>query len=311
MKARCGIILACVLVLGWQVASGQVTTGTPWLGSFDGGPDVINLGNLNVSWTFPMINKPGRGIPFVLAPTLDSSIWYPVTSGSTTSWPPLTSWGWIGLPGGYAGKVTNTTTTLGPFICGQPVNGNSYYYSFYEQLLQNWAFVDARNTPHPFSGLQTTYVYTGGNGCQSAPPPNSQPTDASASDGSGYRITAYYSGYYSVSRADGVALNLAASGNTKQEDVNGNYISCSNSSCTDTLGINAMTVAGSSTAPPMTISVPGVSQSYIVNYTTRTVQTKFLCPSIQDYGPTSVPLISSIVFPDGTQYSFDYEKTQS
>ncbi len=45
-------------------ASAQVTTGTPPFGSFGGGPDVVNLANLNAHWTVPVVHKPGRGTNF-------------------------------------------------------------------------------------------------------------------------------------------------------------------------------------------------------------------------------------------------------
>jgi hypothetical protein len=70
----------------------QVTTGTPPFGSFGGGPaDTINLANLNVHLTIPVLNKPGRGIPFVYNITYDNSIWYPVNSNGTNSWQPCAS----------------------------------------------------------------------------------------------------------------------------------------------------------------------------------------------------------------------------
>jgi RHS repeat-associated protein len=46
-----------------------------------------------------------------------------------------------------------------------------------------------------------------------------------------------------------------------------------------------------------------------VSYTTQTVQTAFGCSGIGEYGPTSIPLVSSISYPDGSSYSFTYEAT--
>jgi hypothetical protein len=75
---------------------GQVQTGTPPFGSFDGGPDVINLANLNAHFTVPILGKPGRGMPFDLNLTYDSALWNSVTSGSTVSWQPTSNFGWDG-----------------------------------------------------------------------------------------------------------------------------------------------------------------------------------------------------------------------
>jgi len=41
--------------------SAQAQPGTPPFGSFGGGPDIINLGNLNGHLTIRVMNKPGRG----------------------------------------------------------------------------------------------------------------------------------------------------------------------------------------------------------------------------------------------------------
>jgi hypothetical protein len=67
-------------------AQTRPATGTPPFGSFGGGPDVINLANLNSHITVPVLNKPGRGTNFTYDLSYDSSVWYPVTSGSTTTW---------------------------------------------------------------------------------------------------------------------------------------------------------------------------------------------------------------------------------
>src|SRR5215831_18090142 len=74
----------------------QVATGTPPFGSFSGGPEVINNANLNVHWTIPVRHKPGRGTSFDYDLTYDSSVWSPVTSGGTTTWQPVSNWGWRG-----------------------------------------------------------------------------------------------------------------------------------------------------------------------------------------------------------------------
>jgi len=54
-------ILLALLISG--VAVGQVATGTPPFSSLGGGPfDVVNLGNLNVHFSIPVLHKAGRGI---------------------------------------------------------------------------------------------------------------------------------------------------------------------------------------------------------------------------------------------------------
>jgi hypothetical protein len=53
------------IIFGTGVASAQVATGTTAFGSFGGGPfDTVNLGNLNVHFAVPILNKSGRGTSF-------------------------------------------------------------------------------------------------------------------------------------------------------------------------------------------------------------------------------------------------------
>jgi hypothetical protein len=57
-------LLVCVVALvSGLSAVAQVATGRPPLGSFSGGPDVINIGNLNAHFEVPIIHKPGPPLP--------------------------------------------------------------------------------------------------------------------------------------------------------------------------------------------------------------------------------------------------------
>jgi len=306
VKNKFAIIIALFVAFLSVSAKAQVSTGTPWMGSFTGGPDVINLGNLNVNWTIPLINKAGRGIPFTLAPTVDSSVWYPVTSNGTTSWHPRNSFGWGGLPGGSGGSLTYSVLTIGPESCGPP---NNPPYQFTITQYQNYVYTDAHGTVHTFpSGLYTSTV--SGN-CYGGYIPYTPTPSFTASDGTGWTLNAVPGGG-TVANASGIGVNPGTGGiPTYQEDANGNYIHCSSSSCTDTLNTTAMMIAGSAASPPMTFTVPGVSQPYTINYTNKTVQTAFNCGTTHEFGPTVEPLISSIVLPDGTQYQFTYEPTST
>src|SRR6266478_6531822 len=82
------ILLCCA-------ADAQVATGTPAFGSFSGGPDVTNLGNLNVQLAVPVFSKPGRGIPFTYTLTFNNSLWTPTVVGGASHWQPSASWGWM------------------------------------------------------------------------------------------------------------------------------------------------------------------------------------------------------------------------
>ena len=70
-------VVALVFAVATLTATGQTqpTTGIPPFQSFGGGPDVINLGNLNVHLSVPVFSRAGRGIPFSYALAYDSSVW--------------------------------------------------------------------------------------------------------------------------------------------------------------------------------------------------------------------------------------------
>ena len=80
----------------------QVATGVLPFNSYGRGPfDTVNLGNLNVHFSVPVLHKAGRGIPFAYDLNYDSSIYRPVVSDGTTSWQPSSKagsygsyWGW-------------------------------------------------------------------------------------------------------------------------------------------------------------------------------------------------------------------------
>ncbi len=58
------LVLLTVPLFVASPASAQVATGTPPFGSFSGGPDIVNLGNLNGHLTVHAMKKPGRGTNF-------------------------------------------------------------------------------------------------------------------------------------------------------------------------------------------------------------------------------------------------------
>src|SRR5208283_2514973 len=122
------VSLLVLLIFAVVQLHAQVQTGTPSFGSFAGGPDTINLANLNVHLTIPVLHKAGRGTNFSYDLNYDSSIWYPVTSGSTTSWQLVSSSslpGWQSSKNGqsYVGYSTN-------FSSGQCTNNGTTWYTW-------------------------------------------------------------------------------------------------------------------------------------------------------------------------------------
>lgn len=110
--------VAVVVILAADMMFAQVSTGSPAFGSFGGGPfDTVNLGNLNLHFSIPVLHKAGRGMSFTYDLSYDSSVWTPLTSNGTTSWSPAQNWGWRGVTEvatGYFGWNTTLVKTCPP-----------------------------------------------------------------------------------------------------------------------------------------------------------------------------------------------------
>jgi hypothetical protein len=59
------VLLLALTLLAVRPASAQVATGFPPFGKFSGGTfDTVDLDNLNVHFSIPILNKQGVGLPF-------------------------------------------------------------------------------------------------------------------------------------------------------------------------------------------------------------------------------------------------------
>ncbi len=299
--------LLLVLVFPFH-ASGQVATGTPPFGSFGGGPDVINLGNLNSHIAIPVLHKTGRaGMNFTYDLNYDTSVWYPAGGG----WQSVGNWGWGTTQVGFTGSITYYAQQV---YC--PAD-SSYY-------LQYWDFwyADPYGISHHFSfeGVNT-YISSD---------PNCGATSGSriAADDSGLKLTV--SGWprglsATIITSTGQTITPSIQGQTygtvTQTDRNGNQLSLSSAGVfTDTLGTTVLSVSGSGTPSSptkLTYTPPsGTPVYYQINYTSYTVQTNFHCNGIAEYGPTTNNLVSEIDLPDynattnpNSRYIFAYETT--
>jgi RHS repeat-associated protein len=295
----------------------QVQTGTPPFSSSGGGPfDTINLANLNAHFAIPVFSRAGRGIPFAYDLQYDTSIWYPVTVSGTTTWTPVSNWGLVGKTQVSTGQLaanffSNVCMTYIPL-------NNTWVQSGYWFTYDNWVYVDQFGARHPFNASSR-----GGWGTCGGSPVTVQDVNVVAVDGSGYKLKTNNMSPYSVTSPLGAVtyppINTN-SGAATYTDRNGNQISVDASgNFTDTLGTTALTVSGSGTpSSPILLKymAPGSSGSGVqvpvtVNYTNYTVATNFGVANIHEYGATAVPLVSSIVLADGSQYVFNYEATPS
>lgn len=310
------LLLSLAFLLAALPASAQTppATGTPPFGSFAGGPDIINLANLNSHLCVPVLHKPGRGTDFNYDLCYDSSVWYPVTSGSTTTWQPTSaSNGWTSSLqyGGYTSRSTSVSryyTYCGPHQIPLHAYVTTYTYS-------NWVYADGRGIAHPYPSYTSSSQLNGCTGDNSY-----TGFTAVSPDGSGYKLTVNGASVVSLYASNGGSVTLG--GTVPYQDRNGNQITLVNVSGTsnyyDTLSSTTpvLSVAGSgtSTSPvTYTYTAPsGANAVYTVNYTNYTVATNFGVSGISEYkSSAALPLVSSIVLPDGTQYTFAYEATPS
>ncbi len=291
--------------------SAQVSTGTPPFGSFSsGGPDVINLGNLNAHLDVPVLNKPGRGVPFTYDLTYDTSIWYPVGSSGSQSWVPggVESWGWAGQTEVAVGYLSANQTLV--VQCGI-YKGNVFVVTGYEYSYTNWAYHDQFRASHPVTG--STTQYTGS--CSGT---NTGFT-ATASDGSGYTVQASGGSGSVTFRNGNVVLPNTNVGNgaASYTDTNGNQITVGiTGALYDTLSSTSpvLTVSGSGAPSPTTFTYAapsGANASYTMSYKEYTVATNFGISGITEYGPVAGYLVDKITLPDNSTYSFSYEPTPS
>ncbi len=312
-----------LLTMTGAVAAAQVSTGIPPFSSIGGGPfDQINLGNLNVHFAIPVIHKAGRGVPFNFDLTYDSSIWTPENVSGVTEWVPNTywpntNWGWSSTPLTIVGYLSSATTSQTQRLkCAGGFGSETTYTT------TNFVYVDLHQGRHPFPG-STSYVTAGG-GCGNGIIQYGSSVNAVSTDGSGLQMAYCYNpaqctveGSTVTNRLGVVLWNSASPYGGYVDDTNGNGIDVNPNTGQffDTLSgtTPVLTQAGSATpTSPVTYTYTapsGASAIYTVKYLQYTVATAFNISGVQEYGPTSVALVSSIVLPDQTRYTFSYEPT--
>jgi RHS repeat-associated protein len=289
------VLLALVLLCSAHLAFGQVATATYAYGTFDNkGLDTINLGNLNVHLSIPIINKAGRGLPFSYSLGYDSSVWHPSGVNGTGAWTPLPTFGWTGITPAMTGYITYTTLQRRCYMETQWV---TYYVE------TSWVYHDALGQAHAYSGV----IQDGTAGCAT----EDFGFTATATDASGYTMTASYDDA-SISTSNGSQINAPLTGSAGTiVDANGNTLSADGAGhFTDTTGKTVLSVTGVAPSPTTLkyTDTSGNLQTVTMNYKSYTVQTKFNCTATE-YGPTPVSLIDNITFPDGIAYHFAYEAT--
>jgi RHS repeat-associated protein len=289
------LVLTLALTFCNGIVSAQTppATGTPSFGSFGGGPEIINLGNLNAHLAIPIRHKAGRGLALKADRTFDTAlVWFPVTSSGTRSW----------LSGFYMGWDRPGTTVTG-YVWNQATSISSC-----DTIYSNWTYYDNSGTSHTFPGSTEAKVGTCGNSITSL--------NSVATDGSGYTLSATGATMNSVISRDGTITVISSP--SRVEDRNGNTITIAQvprtqiTNYTDTLGGNALTLTMGTPYPSAayTYTAPsGAVASINITVKPYSVQTNFGCPGIAEVSYTSINLIDRITLPDQSFYQFSYEPT--
>ena len=286
----------------------QATTGMPPFNSFGGGPDVINLANLNAHLSVPILHKQGRMTDFGYNLAYDTSVWYPSISGSTTVWTAVANFGWTAETQAYKG-TGYITFSKGTEKCYDSQTRQFYFIG------EMWGFYywDSFGTPH--------YFYTGVvGGCN-----GSQTATVTAGDGSGYTLNAdagSFSAWIVTAAGQTVYPPLnTKTGSAGYTDRNGNQLTVDTGGhFYDTLSstVPTLTISGAGSASsPKTFAYTapsGASAEYQAKYTNYTVHTNFGCSGVSEFGPSTIALISEIDLPDisvnpNDKYTFSYEQT--
>ena len=312
------LIILCLLLLS-AFSCAQVLTGTPPFNSFGGSSlDMINLGNLNIHVTIPIVSRPGRGLPFNYSLTYDSSIWYPTGSSGSESWQTVNNdWGWSNQSEGIPGYVNFQTSSSPCYANGHQIGAVAY--------IGPWTYYAPDNTTHLFSGE----LINVGN----CPGTNVTSFTSVATDNSGLTLQVTNNGTnVLLIRPNGVQIAVpkfstggSGTASAVSTDTNGNQITSTGTvqslTYTDTLNVSALAISGY--APNnvlLTYPGPSGNVSTTLSYTTYTIKTNFGCldsggHAIAEYTSTgTVPLLTAIILPDDTaqvphRYTITYEET--
>ena len=131
-----------------MVGQTGVATGVPQFSTTTAGPDEINLGNLNVHWSFPIIDKPGRGLPFKYALGYDNSfsVFVVTVSGQT-----IRSWQLPVWQNPFTLITGSMSSRLSHSSCAPPQPFPPQYDDY-----DNWVYTDPSGGRHEFPGAWTT-----------------------------------------------------------------------------------------------------------------------------------------------------------
>lgn len=288
----------------------QLTTGIPPFSTVGGGPDQINLGDLGIHYTFPVLSRAGR-IPFSYVIGWDNAVW--------TKSPAVGGYQWSVSLGGVLTPIGGAFYTLSQKSChdsvGDPETYNIWTFTEYQ---------DMHGTTHPFNLKVNDSI-----GPDGTCPAGTSTASATSSDMSGVSLTVTQSPLSAVATLrDGsvmtvplISCNIGcgyagpASATYTWTDSNGNRINynwanSTLSSIVDTLGTTVLTHSGGyPNSDTWTYTPPSGTPQVSVVKTRKlyTVETNFGCPGVSEFPATNFNLPDKVTLPDGTFYQFSYE----
>jgi RHS repeat-associated protein len=271
----------------------------------------INLETLLPSIAIPVFHKNGRGLNVEFTLRNNGANWYVPVGGNGT-------WhmdagadslaGWVLDAYALKGRFTNTGVSV---VCNYPKHITEY---------KDWTYIDPSGTGHSnHSRAITTFApNTCGYGTSES---------ATADDGSGYYLSVVNTSQATAISPDGTTLSAGPLNTTYLTDRNGNRITYTYDgpsqvyTVTDTMGMPALKVYSDywNTAHPIPssstytwTSASNTSVTATLNFSPNVVRTNFQCSGILEFiGDPQYPQYfpSSLVLPDGSQYTFTYEGT--
>jgi RHS repeat-associated protein len=309
--ARRCFSLLLIFVLGFTALCKAQNSGPL---PFDSFQEEINLGSLQPSIAIPIFKKAvrgGRSIEFTLR--YNGVQWIvppPSCTTCTTSWTPDNFFGWVVDGFALAGGIRGATES--PYPCG-PNNQHI-------QKWVGWQFFDASGAA--YSNSQKTLTTYGPNTCGK---PTSDST--TANDGSGYFINVGSPNSFAISPQGVMTAGISTGGfgGATVTDRNGNEVAYNLTSnangqtytVTDTTGATVLTVFsnwvginGLDTPTSSTYTWTSASAAQVtatLNFAPYTLQTNFQCGYSEEQRAAFLP--SSLVLPNGAQYTFGYEQT--
>lgn len=275
------LLILCFLIVQSAFAQG---TGYPPYGTFQNGKfDNMNLANLNAVFSIPIMGMPGRGLGTGFAIGYNTWIWR-----GGPNWTPTSGFGWS-----YSSSVPALTFTQDTVFC-EISEETAIRYSNFGVNLPDGTF-------HFFGSIE---VYDIATDCGFDPVLS---TSGLAGDGSGWYLDVV--NMYPVAHSPSGHKVTPVWGILK--DSNGNYTNhLTDGQIIDTANRTVLAIVSSTNYVEYRVKdVNGGTQTFTLNLGTYNIKTNFACPSGIEYTLSNWKLPSSLVLPNGQQYTFTYEAT--